>query len=156
MNDAYESIRKLCFTYTFALDEGDFERVAEVLAAAELRMVWREFDDRTVTGREEIRDFYADQVLTYDRNPRTRHVISNQLIEIDEAAATATSRAYFTLLQAPADGGFALVGGGQYHDGFAKRDGVWEFRRKTIQVDYLNDPTQHFLISADFRPDLEG
>src|SRR4029450_9181130 len=43
-----------------------------------------------------------DAIILHDGVPRTKHVITNLTIEVDEAAGTATARSYFTVLQATA------------------------------------------------------
>jgi hypothetical protein len=149
----YEAIRALCFTYTFRLDEGDFAGVGELLADAALRPVMAGVRSEELVGSAAIERFYTEQVVTYKNGrPMTRHLITNQLIELAPDALSATSRCYFTVLQRPPGLEFQIVVGGQYHDRFAKVDGVWRFTDKAIQVDHLNAIEHHFTIAADQRP----
>lgn len=150
MSDDHESIRNLCHTYAFLLDDGDFAGVAELLADATLRPSGKGMADEGLRGREAIQRFYTDQVVTYrDQKPLTRHVISNHVIEIDGDAARSLS--YFTVLQAPPRLPYQIVVGGRYHDSFARDGGKWHFTEKVIEVNYLNDISHHFLISAEHR-----
>jgi 3-phenylpropionate/cinnamic acid dioxygenase small subunit len=149
MPDDYEAIRQLCYRYTFLLDEGDFAGVAAMLADGALRPVMPGVAAEPIRGAAAIERFYADQVVTYrDGDPRTRHLISNQLIDLADDGLSAASRCYFTVLQRPPGRPYALVVGGQYHDRFVKVDGTWRFAEKAIQVDHLNDIEYHFRISA--------
>ncbi|WP_243653834.1 nuclear transport factor 2 family protein [Pseudonocardia endophytica] len=84
--------------------------------------------------------------MTYKNgDPRTRHLITNQLIELD--GDTARSRCYFTVLQRATGHDYQIVVGGRYHDRFAKVDGSWRFTEKVIQVDHLNRIELHFAIA---------
>jgi hypothetical protein len=40
--------------------------------------------------------------------------------------------------------------GGQYFDGFTKRDDAWAFSEKTIQADHLNDIEHQFRIGGEY------
>jgi 3-phenylpropionate/cinnamic acid dioxygenase small subunit len=148
----HEEIRNLTFTYAYCLDEGDFDGVADVLQQATLRPVMAGMRGETFTGRTAIRAFYADQVVTFrDGDPRTRHLINNQLIAVDDRGAAAHARSYFTVLQAPPRLPLSIILSGQYDDSFVKGDDGWHFTEKTIRVDYLNDVSHHFRISTDHR-----
>ncbi len=144
----YEQIRALCYRYTFALDEGDFRTVAAILGDGVLRPSMPGVVGEPIDGPEEIERFYAEQVVTYKNgDPRTRHLISNQLIELAEDGLSASSRCYFTVLQRAPGHEYQIVVGGQYHDRFRKTGGVWRFTEKTIQVDHLNRIELHFRIA---------
>jgi 3-phenylpropionate/cinnamic acid dioxygenase small subunit len=146
----YESIRNLSYRYALLLDEGDFAGVADLLAGGALVPMMAGVGSEPITGREAIERFYADQVVTYrDGDPRTRHLISNQLIELADDGLTASSRCYFTVLQRPPRQPFQIVVGGQYHDRFDKVGGAWRFALKGIQVDHLNDIGLHFKIAPE-------
>jgi SnoaL-like domain len=147
VSEDYEAIRRLSCDYTFLLDAGDFDGVAELLAEAELQPVMRGVVSEPVVGAAAIRAFYADQVVLYDGDPRTRHLISNHAISVTGDEATA--RCYFTVLIKPPGEPYQTVVGGQYRDRFVRRDGTWRFAAKAIQVDYLNDIGLHFRIAAE-------
>jgi hypothetical protein len=145
VSNDYEAIRGLSYAYTFMLDDGDFDGVAALLGAAELQPVMRGVAAEPIIGADAIRAFYADQVVTYDGDPRTRHVISNHVITLD--GDEAHGRCYFTVLMKPPGEPYQIVVGGQYRDRFVRRDGAWRFAAKAIQVDYLNNIHFHFKIA---------
>jgi 3-phenylpropionate/cinnamic acid dioxygenase small subunit len=149
MVDDLQAIRNLSYEYAFRLDDGDWAGVAELLADSGLRPVAAGMTADALRGRETIERFYAEQVVTYNGKPRTRHLITNHLIELDSGGETASARCYFTVLQAVPRERLDIVVGGQYHDRFAKVDGAWRFIEKAIQVDYLNDIAKHFLITDE-------
>src|SRR5262245_55624638 len=94
-----EAIRSLEYTYALLLDGGDFEGVASLLQHAQLSLHGVGLSGEPVSGRDRIRDFYATQVITFDGDPRTRHVITNLLIEEASRPGTARARSYFTVQQ---------------------------------------------------------
>ena len=59
--------------------------------------------------------------------PRTKHVITNPIVEIDEVADTATCRSYYTVVQATDELPLQIVAAGRYHDAFEWVDGAWRF-----------------------------
>ena len=142
-----DDIRDLCFAYTFCLDDGDFAGVGELLSNAALRPMMAGVLAVDLQGRAAIEDFYRSQVVTYSKGrPMTRHLITNQVVTLNDEGETARSRCYFTVLQRVPGFDYHIVAGGQYHDEFEKAEGKWRFTRKNIQVDHLNDIGNHFRI----------
>lgn len=141
----HDEIRNLCYRYTFAVDDGDFAEVGRVLGRARLRPMMPGVVSEPIVGPAEIERFYTDQVIVYDKGgPRTRHLITNQVLAVDGDVASA--RCYFTVLQRPPGQDYQIVVGGQYHDRFVREDGCWRFAEKAIQVDHLNRIESHFRI----------
>ena len=66
----------------------------------------------------------------------TKHITTNALIEVDEAASTATSRSYWVLLvsTSPNDPIRPILAG-RYHDAFTCIDGRWRFTAREYIVD---------------------
>lgn len=147
MTSDHEQIRALTYEYSFRLDGGDFAGVAELLAEAELQMSARGMDPEPVRGREEIESFYAGQVVTHDGDPRTRHQITNHVVEVD--GDSASGRSYFAVLMKPPGGPIQTVVLGRYFDSFERGSGGWRFTRKIIQVDYLTKIAEHFTIDDE-------
>lgn len=153
MSDDHERIRALTYEYTFRLDRGDFAGVAELLAAAQLRMAAKGMDNAAMRGAAAIESFYAGQVVTYDGDPRTRHLITNHVVEIDPDGEEARGECYFTVLQAVPRQPVGIVVVGRYHDRFERLDGKWRFAEKVIEVDYLGSIGDHFTIDSEHSAD---
>jgi 3-phenylpropionate/cinnamic acid dioxygenase small subunit len=66
--------------------------------------------------------------------PRTKHVITNPIIEIDEDAGTATCRSYYTVLQATDDLPLQVIAAGRYHDTFERVNGAWRFKYRDYSL----------------------
>lgn len=85
--------------------------------------------------------------------PRTRHLVTNPILDIDEAAGTAKARSCFTVLQATDDFPLQVIASGRYHDRFARIDAEWRFvERDYRQLDFTGDLSQHLRIAIKPRP----
>ena len=99
----------------------------------------------------EVRRVFDDITRYEDGTPRTKHVISNLTVEL--AGDTATSRCYFTVLQAAPDGPLVAILAGRYHDRFERVDGQWRFVDRLIHPDLFGDLGGHMRQGAGSSPD---
>ncbi len=139
-----EAITKLIYTYAERIDAGDFAGVAELFAHATL--TFEGFGD-AVEGREAIEGLYARTTRRYeDGTPRTKHVMTNVMVDVADDGAAASSRSYFTVLQA-VPGALALqpVIAGRYRHTYALVDGRWRFATMHITIDLVGDLGHHML-----------
>jgi 3-phenylpropionate/cinnamic acid dioxygenase small subunit len=146
MEDARGAIANLLFTYAERIDLGDYEGLADLFAHAEITADGR---DTPTRGRDEVLAMYTASTRKYDNGtPRTKHVTTNLIVEVDEGGETATCRSYFTVMQA-VPGTLALqpVIAGRYHDRFERVDGTWRFTRRHMIVDLVGDLSQHLLFA---------
>jgi ketosteroid isomerase-like protein len=135
----YQAIEKLIVSYTHLVDAGDFAGLDALLA------------DATFTGSGEpvggpgaIEKMLRDTIIVYDDGtPRTKHVATNIIIDLDEDAGTAAARSYITVLQATP--GFALqtIAAGRYLDRFERRRGQWRFTERRVRIDLVGDVSHH-------------
>jgi hypothetical protein len=144
---AYHDIYVLIYGYAERIDGGDFEGLADLLAHAELSF---EGYDEVRRGRDEVLALYRRSTRRYpdDGTPRSKHLVTNVVVEIDDTTspATATARSYYTVLQA-VPGALALqpIIAGRYRDRFEQVDGVWRFSGRHIFVDLVGDLSHHML-----------
>ncbi|HVX19987.1 MAG TPA: nuclear transport factor 2 family protein [Acidimicrobiales bacterium] len=139
-----EQITDLLFTYADRIDAGDFDGVADLFADADVTF---EGFDQVRHGRDEVRAMYEASTRRYDDGtPRTKHVMTNVVVTVDEPAGTATARSYFTVLQAVPDR-LALqpIVAGRYRDRFDRAEGTWRFRHRHMVVDLVGDVGHHTL-----------
>jgi ketosteroid isomerase-like protein len=141
---AAEAITKLIYTYAERIDAGDFAGVGEVFAHATL--TFEGFDD-VVSGREAIAALYGRTTRRYeDGTPRTKHVMTNVLVDVAENGASASSRSYFTVLQAvPGELALQPVIAGRYRHTYTQADGHWEIATMHIIIDLVGDLGHHML-----------
>ena len=80
-----------------------------------------------------------------DGTPRTKHVTTNCILEIDEEAGHGTCRSYWTVLQ-PVDGPSAAAHPGRPLPRPVRRDdGVWRFAERRFPIDLVGDVSHHML-----------
>jgi hypothetical protein len=142
MTSDREAIGELISTYAERIDEGDFEGLADLFANAELTT---EGLDQVSRGSAEVLATYTNWTRRFeDGTPRTKHVMTNLIVEVDEESGRAASRSYFTVLQA-VPGVLALqpIVAGRYRDRFELVDGAWRFTSMHIIIDLVGDLSQH-------------
>lgn len=139
---AQAEISRLLYSYAYHIDSGDFDAQAELFRHATVSAG----AGREMFGADAFRAMERAFVRTYDDGtPRTKHVITNVIVDVAPDGASASSRCYFQVLQAAP--GFALqpICAGRYEDRFECVDGVWRFSRREMRVDLAGDLSAHLL-----------
>jgi 3-phenylpropionate/cinnamic acid dioxygenase small subunit len=136
-------ITDLLYRYAECIDQGDLEAAAALFEHARLRVRGAE-GDGTVDAAGVLQVWRDFIVLYGDGTPRTKHVITNPIVEVDEAAGTATCRSYYTVLQ-QADGfPLQVVVCGRYPDRFERVDGAWRYSERDYSLlDLAGDVSHH-------------
>lgn len=145
----YEAVRNLLGLYCELIDAGDFDGVGELLASA---VLCDEAGNQVARGREEIVALYSAATRRYpDGTPRTRHLTTNSIIEVDDVAGTATARSSYVVLQATESLPLQPIVAGRYHDRFARTPVGWAFAERKITVDQVGNLTDHLTFSLPDR-----
>ncbi len=137
------AIANLVFRYAELIDRGDYDGIGALFADAVIGA-----DGSTVEwrGAEAIAAMYVNGTRRYeDGTPRSKHVTTNLIIEVDDERAHATCRSYYTVLQQTDELPLQPIVAGRYHDEFARVDDQWRFARRTMFVDLVGDLSQHLL-----------
>jgi hypothetical protein len=134
-----DAIVALIHAYAERIDGGDLERVARLFAHG----TFRSTPGPVRRGAEELLAVLRRLVILHDGTPRTKHVVSNLTVEVDEAAGTATARSYFTVLQATATLPLQAIIAGRYEDRFDRVDGTWRFADRLVHMDLVGNVSQH-------------
>ena len=137
-----EQIRALIGAYAERLDAGDLDGVAALFEHG----VFRSARGRDpLVGREAVCRQYEPVILYPDdhfgASPRTKHVLGNIVVEVQDAAAAA--RCTFTVLQAVPPGPVQAVLAGRYEDRFDRVNGSWRFTERVVHPDLFGDLSQH-------------
>ena len=146
MATARDQVSNLISRYAEILDSGDFDGVGRLFANGAVE-VFNEgvSNGGRKTGTDQIVSWYRSAVSTYGGSPRTRHVITNLIIEIGPEELGAEARSYFTVLQCLPEFPLQIVAAGRYHDRLEKVDGAWRFAEKLIHADFTGDISRHYL-----------
>jgi len=133
--------------------EGDvaalLARYAELIDLAEWDALGELFPDGSLSGPDgkafahganEVSSFFRSNTLLYDGSPRTKHLVTN--IVVDESALTA--RSSYVVLQSVS--GFPLqpIIAGRYHDAFeCDEHAQLRFKDRRFFVDLEGDLSHH-------------
>jgi 3-phenylpropionate/cinnamic acid dioxygenase small subunit len=133
-------IANLLYRYAEYMDGGDFAGAASLFEHAVLRVGG---GDTATTDAAGMLAFWTNLVIVYpDGTPRTKHVVTNPIIEIGDS--TATCRSYYTVLQQTDDFPLQVIVSGRYHDRFERVDGRWRFSyRDYSMMDLVGDLSRH-------------
>jgi 3-phenylpropionate/cinnamic acid dioxygenase small subunit len=138
------AIEQLLYGYAERMDAGDFEGVAALFAQA----TYGAADGPRLEGRAQVLAALESMVLRYDGVPRTKHVTTNVIVEVDDARRSATVRSYFTVLQSFEGRPIRTIVAGRYHDRFACGAGGWHFVERVIFMDMVGDLGEHLRVPA--------
>ena len=145
MDNSYQAIKNLIYTYADRIDAGDYEGLSQLFEHA---VITAEAMDDPVQGSDNVLAMYTESTRKYPDTgtPKTKHVTTNLIIEVDEENDRATGKAYYTVMQA-VPGSLALqpIIAGRYHDTFHRVDGRWCFDTREMFVDLQGDLSHHLL-----------
>ena len=139
--DAREGIERLLFDYCDGIDTGNFAKTAALFGAAGLYGLVG--SRSAASGADQVLATMQASIRTYDGVPRTRHVVTNAVIDIDDGAESGTARSYIQVLHAPPGGFITTVVAGSYHDRVHIVDGVWQFAERRMHIELTGDLTTH-------------
>jgi 3-phenylpropionate/cinnamic acid dioxygenase small subunit len=153
MSDATDQIRNLLHRYARAVDTGDFDALAGIFEHARFRTVLGDADPAPngPQGAEVTAMFKNSIILYEDGTPRTRHVVTNSIIEVEENGGTATAHSYLTTLQQVPGHPIEIIATACYEDRFQRMGNTWHFadrivRRSSmdgVERDFIGDMSRH-------------
>lgn len=135
MTDDIRQISDLIHHYAELFDTGRFDEFAALFEHGR----WH----RAAPGREAARAWIDEHVRLYDGLTRTKHVTTNLIVEVDDAAGTATARSYVTIFQALPDFPLQPIFAGGYRDTLKRIDGTWWFDQRDVVNDLYGDISRH-------------
>jgi 3-phenylpropionate/cinnamic acid dioxygenase small subunit len=119
-------IANLLYRYAECIDAGDLKGASELFAHARVRRLRGE--EEVFLDSAQLLEHWQEVVMLYpDGTPRTKHVVTNPIIEVDEEAGQATCRSYYVVFQQTDEVALQPVASGRYHDRFERVDGRWRF-----------------------------
>jgi 3-phenylpropionate/cinnamic acid dioxygenase small subunit len=146
MTDSAREIENLLYTYAERIDAGTLEGVADLFAHGRVMAGPDAPSEARFEGREQVLGMYRAAVrLHEDGTPRTKHVTTNAIIEVDDDAGTASARSDYTVLQQTDNLPLQPVICGHYHDTFRRIDGRWWFDTRIMFVDLVGELSHHLL-----------
>lgn len=138
-------ITNLLYGYGELVDAGDFEGIGRLLAHAQVSDGSGRLEIR---GAEAVRRLYEATTRRYPDTgtPKTKHVITNPILEIDEAEGRATCRSHYTVFQQTERLPLQPIITGRYHHVFERVDGAWRISEHRFFVDLVGAVGEHLLV----------
>jgi len=143
---ACDQIRNLIHRYSEAVDQGRFEVLGELFADATVRVAMGDGPPGPgIDGRSVGALFAAGIILYADGTPRTRHLVTNTIIDVDEPGGRATARSYNTTLQQVPGRDTEIIATARYEDTFLLAGGRWRFSERVIRHSSLDGVHRDFI-----------
>lgn len=139
MTPGHIAITNLVYRYARLIDSGDLQGVGELFAHGTVDTG----DGNLLRGTDEVRDMYGVVILYPDGTPRTRHVTTNLMIDVDEDAGAGTCESYVTVFQQTDDFPLQPVYQNRYEDRFVRVDGTWRFAHRLMCDHRPGDTSRH-------------
>jgi hypothetical protein len=136
----HDAIRNLLGEYCERIDAGDFASVGELFAHGALA---DEHGRELARGADAVAAFYAAGTRLHDGAPRTKHIVTNVVLDVDEDDGRAEARSSYLVLQQVDDGPLQPIIAGRYRDAFERVDGTWRFVERRFFVDLVGDLSRH-------------
>ena len=140
-------ILNLLYRYAELIDSGDLDGAARLFRHAKVTVLGRTGPTQVDEGG--LLSIWKRTIRLYDDGtPRTKHVITNPIVEVDVEGAVATCRSYYSVLQQVDDFPLQVVAAGRYLDDLELVDGVWRYSHRDYTLfDLQGDLSRHLLFN---------
>lgn len=139
------AVTNLLYRYGSLVDAGDFAGIGELLAHA---LVTDASGRLEIRGANAVRQLYERTTRLYPDTgtPKTKHVITNPMLEIDEAAGQARCSSHYVVWQQTESLPLQAIISGHYHHELERVGGAWRITHHRFFVDLVGDVSQHLLV----------
>ncbi len=140
MSNSYADISNLLSEYTHRFDLGNLEGAAQLFRHARVQTA-----PDTWIDYKQLLDIWREGVIMYDDGtPKTKHVCTNAVINIDEDNDAADSKSYYVVYQQTDTLPLQPIAAGRYYDKFERVDGAWRFcERNYSLLDHVGNMEEH-------------
>ena len=142
MFEDWHAIHTLLMLYAERIDDADFASAAALFEHGTYSLRRGNATLMQLAGAAQAEAGFARATRRYpDGTLRTKHVITNVIIELQGEAAT--SRCYCTVFQGTDAFPLQPIAAGRYFDRFEKIDGAWRFAERVFVSHLLGDLSAH-------------
>lgn len=146
VTDSTRVIENLIYRYAELIDAGDFAGVARLFAHGCIKPGADSKAEAEVRGEAAVFEMYRASTRLYgDGTPRTRHLTTNAIIEVESGADRASARTSYTVLQQTDILPLQPIISGRYHDTFQIIEGDWWFKERIMLIDLVGNLKEHLL-----------
>jgi hypothetical protein len=136
--DDAQLLRNLLGTYCDRMDGADWDGIGALFADAVLA---DEHGNEIARGADAVAALYRNGTRLHDGSPRTKHLVTNSVVEIH--GDTAVVRSSYLVLQATAARPLQPIITGRYVDTFARGPAGWHFTERRFLIDLVGDLSEH-------------
>lgn len=140
--DAREGIERLLYRYSTTLDRGDLESCAALFGGAGLYGL---VGGAAASGAQQVLATMHSTIRMYSGVPRTRHLVTNVIINVGEDLISGSAESYVQVLHQALGGRLAPVVAGTYFDRVHLVSGEWQFAERRMQIELVGDVSTHLL-----------
>ena len=136
------AVTELLYRYAELIDAGDFDGVGQLLA----RATFAGTRSASTSGVDSIAKLFATTTRRYpdhDNTPRTRHLVLNPIVDVEDR--TATARSTFCVIQNTETVPLRPIVVGRYFDNFSCDDDGWYFTARQVDVEMIGDISAHLM-----------
>ena len=152
--DDVTAVTNELFRYAELIDSGRLTEVGELMEHCTFR--YGEQGAPGPVGAAAIAESYRSSVMIYpDGTPRTRHLTTNPIVELDGDIARV--RSVYTVLQQVEGSPMQAIISGRYRDTLKRIDGRWRFTERWFLIDLIGDLSRHlrFDLPPAYNPPTE-
>jgi hypothetical protein len=148
-----ETVERLLRRYTELIDAGDFDAIGVLFADGRIAT---EDGSVVATGASEVSALYETTTLRHgDGTPRTRHLTTNIVVDVEPRGDAATAESDFVVVQrVDADDPMVVVAAGHYVDQLARTSTGWHFVERRMVPQLFGDVSRH--LTFDPRPSRDA
>jgi 3-phenylpropionate/cinnamic acid dioxygenase small subunit len=135
-------ISNLLFQYAEYIDDGQLDSAADMFSHAQIKISSRQ--DQFI-GKDELLALWKKIIILYPcGTPKTKHVITNPIIQIDESLGVAKVKSYFNVFQPDQNQVIHLILSGRYYDEFQLQNEKWVWtHRDYTHIDFAGNLSLH-------------
>ncbi len=136
-----KEITNLLYSYAQYIDSGDFDSAANLFSNAQIKL---DNESGPVTYKE-LLTLWKKSIITYsDGTPKTKHLITNPILNINITKGTATCCSYYTVMQSTDTLPLQAIASGRYYDEFVRIKGEWRYSFRDYSLrDAFGDMSHH-------------
>lgn len=134
-------ISNLLFEYAEYIDDGKLELAASLFEHAQIKIS----NEPVMIGHEALLALWKKILIIYPcGTPKTKHVVTNPIIDINESGTHACVKSYFNVFQPDQNQNIRLILSGRYHDEFSFKNKKWVWsQRDYTHIDFSGDLSLH-------------
>jgi 3-phenylpropionate/cinnamic acid dioxygenase small subunit len=141
------AIKNLIYQYAHHIDNGDLDSVAAMFDAGRIIAVDAQGRETSIEGKAAVLALYQSFTRIYadSNSPRTLHMTTNVLVELEDGGARASATSSAVVFQAVEDFPLQPIIAVRYRDTFTRGRAGWRFEQRRIDTQLTGDLSRHLL-----------